>query len=251
MIDPATSRRPRIEIRPDVASLSASLADFIVEKFEETTGPFALNLSGGSTPRTLYELLATESYRRKFDWTRVHVFFGDERFVPMDHPDSNFKMARDAMLSHVPIPSENIYPVATDSASPEEAAASYAATLQAYYGKDTLDLARPLFQMTILGLGEDGHTASLFPGTAALAERDKWVTAVIGAKPEPRITMTYPILASSDVVVLLVAGHGKREILSRVLDRDPALPASHVEPQGAFYVFCDDAAKGDSGPRGL
>jgi 6-phosphogluconolactonase len=229
--------------------LSASLADFIVARFTETTGRFAINLSGGSTPKLLYELLATESYRRKFDWERVHIFFGDERFVPKDHPDSNYKMANDALMSRVPIPAENVHAVATDAGTPASAAAAYEATLKAYYGKDTVDLARPLFQVTLLGLGEDGHTASLFPGTSALTERKKWVTSVVGAKPEARITLTYPTLASSDLVVLLVAGGGKRDILNRVLERDPTLPASHVEPARDFYVFCDEAAKGDTGPR--
>ena len=210
---------------------------------------FALNLSGGSTPKRLYELLATEAYVGKLDWARVHIFFGDERFVPMDHPDSNYKMARDAMLSKVPIPETNIHAVATETGSPEEAAAAYAAMLKAYYGRDTLEPAHPLFQVTLLGLGDDGHTASLFPGTAALAERSQWVTSVIGAKPEPRITMTYPVLASSDAVVFLVAGAGKRDILHRVLARDPALPASHVEPEHDFYVFCDDAAMGNANPN--
>lgn len=242
---------PQIEIRSDAASLSAALADFIIDRLGKTTGPFALNLSGGSTPKLLYESMATEPYRDRIDWARVHIFFGDERFVPMDHPDSNYKMARDALLSHVPIPAANVHPVETETGTPEDAAAAYAETLKTYYGTDTLDPAQPLFQVTLLGLGEDGHTASLFPGTAALAERGAWVTSVIGAKPEPRITMTYPILAASGVVVFLVAGAGKHDILHRVLDRDPTLPASHVEPDHDFYVFCDAAAKGNATPKAV
>jgi 6-phosphogluconolactonase len=237
---------PRIEIEPDVPTLAATLAEFIAQRFEDTAGPFTLNLSGGSTPKVLYSLLATEVYRRKFDWTRVHIFFGDERFVPQDHPDSNYRMARETLLSHVPIPEGNVHPVDTAAATPEEAARAYESDLKRHYGKETLDLARPLFSLTLLGLGEDGHTASLFPGTAALDERQKWVTAVIGAKPEPRITMTYPALASSQCVVFLVAGAGKTAMLTRLLARDPALPASHVEPVGSLYVFCDDAASAHS-----
>jgi 6-phosphogluconolactonase len=243
--------RPRIEIRPDPAALFTSLADFIVQRFEDSTGRFGLNLSGGSTPKALYELLATEPYRRKFDWERVHIFFGDERYVPMDDKDSNFRMARDALLSHVPIPEENIHPVETEKGQPADAASAYEATLKAYYGKDTLDISRQLFQITLLGLGEDGHTASLFPGTNALAERSAWVTSIIGAKPEPRISMTFPVLASSDAVVLLVEGAKKRAILQRVLDGDPALPAGRIEAQRDYFVFCDDAAKGDLGPRAV
>ncbi len=235
---------PRIEVRSDPKALAAGLADFILERFRDSQGRFALNLSGGSTPKMLYELLATDAYRDKFDWARVHVFFGDERFVPMDHPDSNYRMAREALLSHVPIPAANIHPVPTGDGAPAEAAAAYAATLQACYGGDRIDPARAIFDVTLLGLGEDGHTASLFPGTAALGERDLWVTAVIGAKPEPRITMTYPVLASSGAVVFLVASAGKSEILKRVLAGDEALPAAHVRPDHDFLVFCDEAATG-------
>ena len=204
-----------------------------------------MNLSGGSTPKHLYTLLATEIYRRDIDWQRVHIFFGDERFVPFDHPDSNYKMTKNALLAKVPIPEENINPVRTDLRTPADAAVAYEKTLKSYYGKDTLDIQRPLFAVTLLGLGEDGHTASLFPGSDALAERQFWVVPVIGSKPEPRITMTYPVLESSTATILLVAGPGKREILTRLLARDVTLPASKVDPQGEFIVFCDEAANGD------
>ena len=189
---------PKIETSPDKDALAGHLADWLVARLASSAGPFALNLSGGSTPKALYTRLASESHSGRIDWARVQVFFGDERFVPPDHPDSNYRMAREAMLAHVPIPGENVHPVPTTEGSPEDAAAAYEATLKRYYGKDTLDLARPLFAVTLLGLGEDdGHTASLFPGTAALKERRHWVTSVIGAKPEPRISMTYPALESS------------------------------------------------------
>ena len=236
---------PSLDVSPDAASLAARLADWLVQRIEETTGPFALNLSGGSTPKRLYEVLATEIYRRKIDWERVHVFYGDERFVPFDHPDSNYKMTRDALLSKVPIPEENVNPIQTGLATPADAARSYEATLKAFYGKATLDIPRPLFAVTLLGLGEDGHTASLFPGSEALNERRLWATAVTGAKPEPRITLTYPVLESSAAAIFLVAGAGKRNILTRLLAHDPALPATKVDPQGTFMVFCDEAANGD------
>lgn len=236
---------PRTEIAPDPETLAERLADFIAERFAATSGRFALNLSGGSTPRRLYRLLATEIYRRKFEWERVFVFFGDERFVPHDHADSNYGMVRDALLARVPIPAENVFAVDTSLPSPAAAAAAYARTLQAYYGKETLDMERPLFQLTLLGLGDDGHTASLIPGAPALNERERWVTEVVGLRPEPRITMTYPILESSDVVVFEVEGARKAEMLRRLLDRDTAIPAGRVTPRGAFYVFCDAAAKGD------
>jgi 6-phosphogluconolactonase len=237
--------RADLDVSADPTALAARIADWLVAHIADTTGPFALNLSGGSTPKTLYTLLATEHYRRAIDWQRVHLFFGDERFVPKDHPDSNFRMANEAMIAHVPIPAENVHAVETESGTPDEAAAAYERTLQAFYGKTTLDLARPLFTVTLLGLGDDGHTASLFPGTKALLELDKWVTAVIGAKPEPRISLTYPCLDSSGTVAFLVAGAAKHAMLKRVMDKDPALPASQVETTGRLIVFCDEAAAGD------
>ena len=235
---------PKIDVSPNATALATRMAEWIVARIAGTTGPFALNLSGGSTPKHLYEVLASEPHRGSIDWKRVHIFFGDERFVPHDHEDSNYRMADEAMIAKVPIPRENIFPVRTDMGSPEAAAAAYEETLKTFYGKTTLDIPRPLFAFTLLGLGEDGHTASLFPGTAALNERLRWVTSIVGAKPEPRVSMTYPILDSSAVTVFLVAGVGKRDILKRVLDRDPALPASLIDPQGEFYVFCDEAAHG-------
>ncbi|WP_158809750.1 6-phosphogluconolactonase [Beijerinckia sp. L45] len=240
--------RADLDVSADSAALAARIADWLVDEITGSTGPFALNLSGGSTPKALYTLLATDKYRAAIDWPRVHLFFGDERFVPKDHPDSNFRMANEAMISHVPIPADNVHPVETESGTPEEAAAAYQRTLQAFYGKTALDSGRPLFAVTLLGLGDDGHTASLFPGTQALHERDAWVTAVIGAKPEPRISLTYPCLDSSHNVAFLVAGAAKHAMLTRVLDKDPTLPASHVETSGRLIVFCDTAAAGDLTP---
>ena len=236
---------PNIDVSSDKDALAAHLADWLVERLAETKGPFAFNLSGGSTPKALYTLLAANAYRDRIDWPRVHVFFGDERFVPPDHPDSNFRMASEAMLAHVPIPLENVHAMPTTQGSPEAAAAAYEATLKAFYGSEALDPARPLFAVTLLGLGEDGHTASLFPGTAALRERGRWVTAVVGAKPEPRISLTYPALDSSAALIFLVAGAGKREKLAALRAGDLSLPAAHVQPVGDFYVFCDAAALGE------
>ncbi len=234
-----------LDVSADVPALAERMADWLVGEIADTTGPFALNLSGGSTPKALYALLATERYRRMIDWERVHVFFGDERFVPYDHPDSNYRMAREAMLARVPIPAENVHPVETECETPEAAARAYEATLQRFYGKVTLDLHRPLFNVTLLGLGEDGHTASLFPNTRALLERTRWVVAVVGAKPEPRISLTYPSLDSSRTVAFMVAGAAKHAMLKRVLAKDLALPASQVETGGRLVMFCDEAAAGD------
>jgi 6-phosphogluconolactonase len=165
--------------------------------------------------------------------------------VPADHHDSNFRMAREALIDHVPIPATQVHPVPTNSASPEEAAALYEATLQGFYGSKTLDPERPLFDMTLLGLGEDGHTASLFPGSKALDERDAWVTSITGEKPEPRISLTYPALESSRVILFVVSGAKKRDILARVLANDMTLPAARLATRGTVHIFADRAATAD------
>lgn len=214
------------------------VADWLMAKAVAKDGVFALCLAGGSTPKALYELLATEPYASGFPWARTHVFFGDERFVAHDHADSNFRMANEALLSKVALPEEHIHAMPTEG-EPEECAALYEADLKHFYGAGALDKARPLFDVTLLGLGEDGHTASLFPATEALDERAAWATAVIGAKPEPRLTLTYPVLENSGVVAFLVTGEGKRDVLNRVLAGDMALPAARVKPQHELVWFTD------------
>lgn len=234
------------KISPDPASLARDTAEWIVGRALASADRFALNLSGGSTPKALYALLAEPAFRDRMPWARVHLFWGDERFVPPEHPDSNFRMAHEAMAAHVPIPANNVHPFPTDS-TPEDCAGRYQQTLQAYYGAVRLDPARPLFDITLLGLGEDGHTASLFPGTAVLGEREAWTAAVIGTKPEPRLTLTYPALDSSRSAAFLLAGAGKHAMLTRLLAGDAALPAAGVAPVGDLLVLMDRAASTGEG----
>ena len=179
----------RVEVLPDPASLAHHVAEWMTAAALATTNPFRVSLSGGSTPKTLYGLLASDAFRQRFPWQRVFWYWGDERFVPYDHPESNYRMTREAMLSKAPVPPENIHPVPADG-TPDEAAARYERTLQTAYGAMVLDPARPLFDITLLGLGPDGHTASLLPGDAVLEERKRWVAAVSHGRPEVRITMT-------------------------------------------------------------
>ena len=153
-------------------------------------------------------------------------------------------MARDAMLAHVPVPPANIHPVPTVGLSAPDAARRYQAELQAFYGADTLQPGRPLFDVVLLGLGTNGHTASLFPGTPALQERTAWAAAVTPDGEPTRITLTYPALESCRECVFLVAGADKRDVLARVRAGDPALPASHVRPTGDLHWFTDRAASG-------
>jgi 6-phosphogluconolactonase len=223
-------------------ALAQNMAQWLCSLAQASHGDFAVCLSGGSTPRRLYEQLATPAIALRFPWRRAHWFWGDERFVPHDHPDSNYRMARDAFLSRVPAPEGNIHAVPAEGLSPQQAALAYEATLKRFYGADRLAPDRPLFDVTLLGIGEDGHTASLFPGQPALQERRRWAIAVIGAKPEPRITLTYPTLGSSRDVVFLATGAGKRDVVARGQAGDGTIPATAVRPVGCLHWFIDRAA---------
>jgi 6-phosphogluconolactonase len=233
---------PFVVVSGTAEELAERAAIWLTERAALAPSRWSLSLSGGSTPKRVYELLAGEGLRGRIDWRKAHLFWGDERFVPHAHPESNYKMAWDAMISHLPIPASQVHPVRTDAASPEKAADLYASALHDYYGSASLDAGRPLFDVTLLGLGEDGHTASLFPGASALDEQRAWVVPVVGVKPEPRITMTYPALESSRDIVFLVAGAGKKSILARVLGGDRTLPAARMETGGAIRIFTDKAA---------
>lgn len=228
-----------IEVAPDPEALARHAARWIAGLARAAPGRFAIALSGGSTPRRTYEVLA----REELPWDRIHWFWGDERFVPPDDKDSNYRMAREALLDDAPVPPENLHPIPT-SGSPAEAARAYEAELKSYYGAGELDPARPLFDVQLLGLGSDGHTASLGPGRPELEERRRWVVEVIGWQPQARITLTYPALASSRHAVFLVEGAGKRAILARALAGDTALPAARLAPVGELRWLVDRAARG-------
>jgi 6-phosphogluconolactonase len=232
---------PTVEVLPNPEALARRAADLLLKAAQATQGRFAIALSGGSTPRRLYELLGQAPYRETFPWQRVHLFWGDERFVPHSDARSNYRMADQALLSHVPIAPSNVHPVPTEGTTPEEAAVAYEHTLKSFYGAERLDPKRPLFDVTLLGLGEDGHIASLFPGTSALSERERWVVAVTGKVPEPRITLTYPPLEASRQVIFLVAGKKKRAIFDRVMRGDRDLPAARLRPTGRLLWLVDAA----------
>jgi len=231
----------RVEVFPDPLALARNVAEWMTATALATPGPFRVSLSGGSTPKTLYGLLASDAFRERFPWPRVSWFWGDERFVPYDHPESNYRMTREAMFSKAPVPAENIHPVPADG-TPEEAARRYEQTLQAAYGATVLDPARPLFDITLLGLGPDGHTASLLPGEPVLDERKRWVAAVSHGRPEIRVTMTYPAIDSSRYVAFLVAGQEKAAILRAIRAGGSDLPAARVRPVGELIWFADRAA---------
>jgi len=231
----------RIEILSDPAALTHHVAEWMTSAALAATGAFRVSLSGGSTPKTLYTLLASDDFRGRFPWTRVSWYWGDERFVPYDHPDSNYRMTREAMLRKVPVPPGNIHPVPVDGA-PAEAALRYERMLQEAYGAVVLDPARPLFDITLLGLGTDGHTASLLPNDPVLQERNRWVAAVSRGRPEVRITMTYPVIESSRRVAFLVVGNEKAAIFSALRAGTSRTPAACVNPIGELIWFVDEAA---------
>ena len=232
---------PAIVTLADPNALARHVADWLTGLANAAPGRFSIALSGGSTPKRLFEILAEPANAARFPWARTHLFWGDERFVPYDHPDSNYRMTRLAMLDHVPIPPDNVYPMPV-SGYPSAAARDYQATLQAYYGAESLDMTRPLFDVVLLGLGENGHTASLFPNTAALSETLAWVAPVTEGVPQPRLTLTYPAIACSKFVAFLVAGAGKAGVLRLVLDGDRSQPAARVTSAGEMIWFTDEAA---------
>jgi 6-phosphogluconolactonase len=232
----------KLEILADPEVLARRVADWLLGLATAKQGVFSVALSGGSTPRRLYELLAASPRRNAFPWARTHWFWGDERFVAHDDPQSNYLMVREAMLSQVPIPGGNIHSVPTIVATPEEAAKIYEQDLKAFYGADVLEVERPLFDVVLLGLGVDGHTASLFPNTKVLEVRDRWVAAVTDGTAEARVTLTYPALESSQHVAFLITGDEKRDVFNRLRHGDADVPAARLHPVGELIWFVDTAA---------
>jgi 6-phosphogluconolactonase len=231
---------PDVRISPDPDSLARAAAQHFVALAAEAVaehGRFAVALAGGSTPRATYSLLATPEFARRVDWPRVHVFFGDERCVPPEHPDSNYRMAREALLAHVPIPADNVHRIPCEM-QPERAAAGYERRLRAFFGEQ----AR--FDLVLLGMGEDRHTASLFPGTAAIREKRRWVVAHYVQKLAAwRVTLTPVAINAAANVTFLVSGAAKAEALRAVLkgpEQPEVLPAQVVRPTEGHIVWMLD-----------
>jgi 6-phosphogluconolactonase len=227
----------------DPAALANAAADRIMARLAENAGRVAICLTGGSSPRQLYQLLGTDAFCGKIPWPRVNWFIGDERFVPANDPLNNMAMARRIFLDRC-APTANIHPIPTDAASPDEAARLYQGELQAFHGADRLDPARPLFDLVLMGVGPDGHTASLFPGYPAIEESERWVVGVPKAHVEPlvpRVSLTLPALGSCREMLFEVAGADKRAILTRVLAGEN-LPANRAHSTGETVWLVDRAA---------
>ena len=236
-----------IRVFDDPEALSRGAAEFLVKAAKDAVaqrGQFSVALSGGGTPRPTYELLAQSPYRDEIDWRRVHIFWGDERCVPWDDPRSNARLAREALLAHVPIPASQVHPMDCLSV-PEEGARRYEALLRAYFGD-----GEPRFDLILLGLGENGHTASLFPGDPALSETERWVAPVYVAEQDlHRLTLTAACINQARAVAFLVAGAAKAAVVREVIQGpwDPRrLPAQLIAPEpGELHWFLDQAAAGE------
>lgn len=229
----------RMEVVRDADALARRAADIIAQAIKGASAPFRLVLSGGSTPRATYALLAHQD----IDWSQVDLFFGDERFVPHDHKDSNYRMVCESLLAAGKVRPRNLFAIPADG-TPQSAAARYDQLLRQQYGADALKPGVPLFHLTLLGLGDDGHTASLLPDQPVLEERSVWAAAVPKGRDEPRITLTYPALDASAATLFLVAGAAKREAL--VQARSGLLPAGGLQPMGDVLWLVDQAAVGNS-----
>jgi 6-phosphogluconolactonase len=222
-------------------------AERIVARARESIarrGRFLLSLAGGATPKPLYELLATPPFSTQIDWPHVHVFWGDERCVPPDDPESNYRMAREGLLDHVQLPPTNVHRIRGED-EPSEAAADYEDVLAGFFGSRDIVL-QASFDLVLLGMGADGHTASLFPGSAAARETRRWVVASPGPQPGHwRVSLTPVLLNAAEDVTFLVSGANKADRLKDVLeDRRPdLLPAQLIRPtHGALHWMIDAAA---------
>jgi 6-phosphogluconolactonase len=235
---------PQTEIRvlDNSAELfEAAAAEFAVQASDavQAEGRFTVALSGGSTPKRLYSLLAT---KRSIPWEKICLFWGDERHVPPDHPDSNYRMAHEALLSKVPVRPENIFRIHGEERDAEAAARQYEQTLQDFFHLSTGKF--PRFDLILLGMGPDGHTASLFPGTSALSERTRLVvTNWVEKFQTHRITFTFPVLNTAACVMFVVSGAEKAPMLHEVLENSSAkLPAQQVHPSSGKLLWLVDSA---------
>ena len=239
-----------VETYPDAESLARAGAEHFVTvagRMIAAHGRFAVALSGGSTPRGSYARLASDELASQVDWGRVHLFWGDERCVPPGHPDSNYLLARETLIDHLPIPSENVHRIRGEL-EPAQAATDYEHTLRTFFSSPTDEDEEPIprFDLILLGMGDDGHTASLFPGSAALDERSRWVVAYYVDKLHDwRITLTPGVINAAAHVTFLVSGASKAERLQQVLAgpyEPDFLPAQIVKPADGHLLWLVDAS---------
>lgn len=239
----APSGQRQLIVVADAAELAQVAAERLMARIAANAGRIAICLAGGSSPGQLYRLLGSDGFRDRIPWPRVHWFIGDERFVPANDPLNNMAAARAIFLDHN-APSANIHPIPTATDGPDASARAYERELKAFYGAVQLDPTRPLFDLVLLGAGPDGHTASLFPGSPALAETERWVIGVPQANVAPfvpRVTLTLPALGACREMLFEIAGSAKRAILTRLL-RGENLPAARARATGDTVWLVDEAA---------
>jgi 6-phosphogluconolactonase len=239
----ATNDNRHVIAVSDPAALAKAAAERIIARINSNPGRAAICLTGGSSPKQLYQLLASDAYRSRIPWDHVHWFIGDERFVPAADPLNNMAMVRQIFLDAC-APADNIHPILTDLAEADQSARRYESELKSYYGASVLNPGRPLFDVVLMGVGPDGHTASLFPDYPAIEETERWVVGVPKAHVEPfvpRVTLTLPVLGSCREMLFEVAGAEKRVILTRVLE-GVNLPASRARSIGETIWLVDQAA---------
>ncbi len=238
---------PEVRISPDIEALSRAVAVSIVERVHAGVSggrTYSMALPGGKTPEMLYRFLSAE-FRAEIPWERVHLFWGDERYVPPDDPRSNYGMAERSLLRHIPLPASNIHRMPTDFPEPDQAARAYEDILKSYFPSPW-----PGFDLVLLGLGEEGHTASLFPDSPALDEQQRWVVAVRApAEPPLRLTLTLPALNHAECVYFLAAGQNKAAALLHAVTPSPEeaiSPAARIRPvDGEVVWWADQAAAKD------
>lgn len=240
-----SAARAEVHVLPDLAELSHAAAGrflLLAREAVAARGRFSVAISGGSTPKDLFALLAGPPFRDEVPWPQVHVFWADERCVPPDHPDSNYRLAAETFLSKVPLPPDNVHRMPAERDDPQAAAAEYARTLRTVL--EPGEAAVPRLDLILLGMGDDGHTASLFPGSAALDERSALVAAPYVEKLAAyRLTLTPPVLNNARNAIFLVAGATKAERLREVLEGDERpkeLPAQVVRPTAGTLTWLVD-----------
>jgi 6-phosphogluconolactonase len=235
--------QPKLIVATDAGALAETAVERVIARIAANPGRIAICLTGGSSPKKLYQLLGSDAYRGRIPWDRVHWFIGDERFVPESDPLNNMAVARATFLDRN-APSSHIHPIPTKVENPDQGAETYARELRAFYGADQLDPARPLFDMVLMGAGPDGHTASLFPGYPAVEETSRWVVGVPKADVAPfvpRVSLTLPVLASCHEMLFEIAGQDKQPILTRLLNGEN-LPAVRARSNGETVWLVDQAA---------
>jgi len=241
---------PDVRIFANALEVSAAAAAWVAAELASSVssrGRASLVLSGGSTPRIMYQLLSTE-FKEHVPWPVVHAFWGDERYVPHEDPRSNYRLAKETLLDRIALPAAHVHPMPTDLADPQMAARAYEATLTRFFSGEL-----PVFDVVVLGIGEEGHTASVFPGSPAMTSSRTVMAVTAPVEPPSRLTLTLPVLASARHIGVLVVGRGKARALAAALSGDadsPAAALARIAPTAVWWADRDAAAMyGQGAPR--